>query len=97
MTQKPELFILRPSIITMYSTGWCPDCRRAKKFFAENQVQYMDVDIEDISDGTPFVKNLNNGMRVVPTIIFPDGDILAEPSNAQLAEKLGLQTRAVNN
>jgi mycoredoxin len=69
---------------------------RAKKFFAEHQVQFVNVDIEEIPDGVPFVKNLNNGMRIVPTIIFPDGEIMAEPSNTQLAEKLGLQTRSVN-
>jgi thioredoxin reductase (NADPH) len=97
MTQKPELFNLRPSIITVYSTDWCPDCRRAKKFFIEHQVQYIEVNIEEIPDGVPFVKNLNNGKRVVPTIIFPDGEILAEPSNSQLAEKLGLQIKVSNN
>jgi thioredoxin reductase (NADPH) len=97
MTQKPELYNLRPSIITVYSTDWCPDCRRAKKFFIEHQVQYIEVNIEEIPDGVPFVKNLNNGKRVVPTIIFPDGEILAEPSNSQLAEKLGLQIKVSNN
>jgi glutaredoxin len=97
MTQKPEFFNLRPSIITVYSTDWCPDCRRAKNFFVEHQVQYAEVDIEEIPGGDPFVKNLNNGMRIVPTIIFPDGEILAEPSNAQLAEKLGLQIKVSNN
>jgi glutaredoxin len=97
MTQKPELFNLRPSIITVYSTDWCPDCRRAKKFFIEHQVQYIEVNIEEIPDGVPFVKNLNNGKRVVPTIIFPDGEILAEPSDSQLAEKLGLQIKVSNN
>jgi glutaredoxin len=97
MTQKPELFNLRPSIITVYSTDWCPDCRRAKKFFIEHQVQYIEVNIEEIPDGIPFVKNLNNGKRVVPTIIFPDGEILAEPSNSQLAGKLGLQIKVSNN
>ena len=97
MTQKPELFNLRPSIITVYSTDWCPDCKRAKNFFVEHQVQYMNVDIDENPDGVPFVKNLNNGKRVVPTIIFPDGEILAEPSNMQLAVKLGLHLKAVNN
>ena len=96
MPQKLELFNLRPSIITVYSTDWCPDCTRAKNFFVEHQVQFVNVDIEEIPDGVPFVKNLNNGMRIVPTIIFPDGEIMAEPSNTQLAEKLGLQTRSVN-
>ena len=37
-----------------------------------------------------YIEEINNGLRVVPTIVFPDGDILVEPSNAKLAEKLGL-------
>jgi len=90
MTQQSNLFNLKPDAITMYSTSWCPDCKRAKDFFAKHQIQYEDLDIEANPDGITFVKKLNNGMRIVPTIIFPDGNILTEPSNAQLAEKLGL-------
>lgn len=41
-----------------------------------------------------YVEKVNNGMRIIPTIVFPDGSILVEPSNAELAKKLGLQTRA---
>lgn len=80
--------------ITIYSTVWCPDCKRAKKFFAENRVQYVNVDIEQDAKAMAFVEKVNNGMRVIPTIVFPDGSILSEPSNALLAEKLGLQTKA---
>jgi thioredoxin reductase (NADPH) len=94
MDQKPELFNLQPSVITIYSTAWCPDCKRAKKFFGEHRVQYINIDIEEIPEGVTFVENLNNGMRVIPTIIFPDGEILVEPSNSQLAEKLGLKAEA---
>ena len=90
MTQIHNLFSLKPSTIIMYSTEWCPDCTRAKNFFGEHQIQFENVDIEENPHGTPFVKKLNRGMRIVPTIIFPDGEILAEPSNEQLAEKLGL-------
>lgn len=90
MEPQSNLFNLKPSTITMYSTEWCPDCRRAKFFFTRHQIHYEVVDIEKVPEGTPFVKKLNNGMRIVPTIIFPDGDILAEPSDAQLTEKLGL-------
>ena len=39
-------------------------------------------------------KEFNQGMRRIPTIVFPDGEILVEPSNAELAKKLGLQTKA---
>ena len=74
----------------MYSTAWCPDCKRAKNFLDTHQIEYENVDIDENPDGTPFVKKLNAGMRIIPTIIFPDGDILIEPSNAQLAKKLEL-------
>lgn len=94
MAQKPELFNLRPSVITVYTTAWCPDCKRAKNFFGEHRIQYLNVDIEETPEGVAFVENLNKGMRVIPTIIFPDGEVLVEPSNAQLAEKLGLKTNA---
>ena len=94
MAKKTNPFNLKPSTITIYSTVWCPDCKRAKKFFGEHRVQYENVDIEEHPKGVSFVEKLNKGMRIIPTIIFPDGEILAEPSNAQLAEKLGLQTKA---
>lgn len=94
MAKKTDLFNLKPSKITIYSTVWCPDCKRAKSFFGEHRVQYENVDIEENPKGITFVEKLNKGMRVIPTIIFPDGEILVEPSNAQLAEKLGLQTKA---
>jgi len=80
--------------IIVYSTVWCPDCKRAKRFFGEQRVPYINIDIEKDPEAMAFVEQINNGMRVVPTIIFPDKSILAEPSNAELASKLGLQTKA---
>ncbi len=83
-----------PEVITVYSTVWCPDCKRAKQFFGEQRVPYVNVDIEQDPAAMAYVEELNNGMRIVPTIVFPDGSMLVEPSNADLAAKLGLQTRA---
>ena len=80
--------------IIVYSAVWCRDCKRAKKFFGEHRIQYENIDIEQNPEAVEIVKRLNNGMRSVPTILFPDGSILVEPSNAQLAEKLGLRTKA---
>src|SRR5688500_13008784 len=82
--KTPDLFDLKPKEITVYSTVWCPDCKRAKKFFGEHRVQYANVDIEEHPKGVEFVEKINNGSRIIPTIIFPDGEILVEPSNAQL-------------
>ena len=80
--------------ILVYSTVWCSDCKRAKKFFGEQRIPYLNIDIENDSAAMAFVEQVNNGKRIVPTIIFPDGTIMVEPSNAQLAAKMGLQTKA---
>ena len=80
--------------IVVYSTVWCPDCKRAKKFFGEHRVPYANVDIEHDPEGMSFVEKVNDGKRIIPTIVFKDGSILVEPSNAELAKKLGLQTKA---
>lgn len=85
---------LTPAIITLYGTGWCPDCKRSKQFFGEQRVQYHYVDIDQDAEAMAFVEMVNKGFRSIPTIVFPDGGVLVEPSNAQLAEKLGMQTRA---
>ena len=85
---------LKPSGIVVYSTVWCPDCKRAKQFFGEQRVAYTNVDIEQDEKAMAFVEKINEGMRIVPTIVFPDGEILVEPSNADLAKKLDLTTKA---
>ncbi len=89
-----DLYNLKPSSIMVYGAVWCPDCKRAKKFFGEQRVQYNNVDIDEDAKSVAFVEKINDGKRVIPTIIFPDGGILVEPSNAQLAQKLGLKTSA---
>ena len=80
--------------IVVYSTVWCPDCKRAKQFFGDQRIPYINIDIEKDPDGMAYVEQVNQGKRIIPTIVFPDGSILVEPSNAELAGKLGLKTRA---
>lgn len=89
-----DLYNLKPSNIVVYSTVWCPDCKRAKQFFGEQRVTYTNVDIEHDNKAMTFVEKINGGMRSIPTIVFPDGEVLVEPSNSELARKLGLSTRA---
>jgi thioredoxin reductase (NADPH) len=80
--------------ITVYGAHWCPDCRRSKQFLGEHQIPYNWVDIEQDPQAEAFVIEKNDGKRIIPTITFADGSFLTEPSNAELAEKLGLKTRA---
>jgi len=80
--------------IIVYSTTWCSDCKRAKKFFGEQRIPYINIDIEENPEYVQVVEKINDGKRSVPTIVFPDGSVLVEPTNVELAEKLGLQTEA---
>ena len=80
--------------ITVYGAHWCPDCRRSKQFLGEHQIPYEWVDIEEDAAAEEFVMEKNDGKRIIPTILFSDGSILVEPSNAELARKLRLKTRA---
>jgi len=73
--------------IIMYGTSWCGDTIRARRWFDSQQIPYRYIDIEKDPQARQVVEQINNGMRSVPTILFPDGTILVEPSNAELAEK----------
>ncbi len=83
--------------IKMYGTVWCSDCKRSKKFFGEQRVHYDFIDIDEDPAGLKIVEELNEGKQIIPTIVFDDGSTLVEPSNAELAQKLGLQTKAQNS
>ena len=73
---------------------WCPDCRRSKQFLGEQRIPYLWVDIDEDEEGRTRVQALNDGKQIIPTIVFQDGSILVEPSNADLAAKLGISPKA---
>jgi thioredoxin reductase (NADPH) len=80
--------------ITVMGSTWCSDCKRAKRFLGDQQVEYKWVDVEQDADARKFVEDQSDGKTIIPTIVFDDGTVLVEPTNAQLAQKLGLPTMA---
>ncbi|MGD0082074.1 MAG: FAD-dependent oxidoreductase [Acidimicrobiales bacterium] len=80
--------------ITVYGTQWCGDCKRAKQFFGEQRVHYQFVDVDVDEAGLAYVEQVNDGKRIIPVILWPDGSTLVEPSNSDLAQKLGIPTMA---
>jgi thioredoxin reductase (NADPH) len=82
------------SKVTVYGAYWCPDCRRSKKFLGEQFIPFRWVDIEQDMAGEAYVLQKNHGKRIIPLIEFQDGSFLVEPTNAELAKKLGLKTEA---
>ncbi len=74
--------------IRIYGTDWCGDCQRVKKFFKEHQIFFEWIDIDHDTEAEQLVIKTNHGNRSVPTIFLPDGNILVEPSQAVLKEKI---------
>ena len=80
--------------ITVYGAPWCPDCKQAKQFLGEQRVPYNWVDIDQDESGRQYVQQANDGKQIIPTIEFEDGSILVEPTDSQLAAKLGISPKA---
>lgn len=83
-----DLYTTAPTQIVMYTTEYCPDCVRARKFFEANHIPHLRVGLEGNAEAVEFVMKLNHGYRSVPTIIFPDGSVLVEPNSEELQAKL---------
>lgn len=75
----------------MYGTTWCGDCMVAKLIFDKMKVEYDFINIDDNSEAAKKVEEVNNGMRSVPTIIFPDGEVMVEPNVEELQKKLEIK------
>ncbi len=77
-----------PAHIVVYATPYCGDTRRARRVLDELQVAYEFVDIRQDQNAARLVEEINDGFRSSPTIVFPDGSILVEPSDSTLRAKL---------
>ena len=82
-----DLYTTAPSQIVVYTTEYCSDCMRVKRFFEAYSIPHLRVGLEGNVEAVEFVIRLNNGYRSVPTIIFPDGSILVEPNWEELKAK----------
>lgn len=75
-------------MLTMYTTTWCGYCRRLKTLMERDGIPFTEVNIETDDDAAERVMNANGGNQTVPTIFFPDGSALTNPSIAEIKQKL---------
>jgi thioredoxin reductase (NADPH) len=75
--------------IILYGADWCPDCRRAKAYLQENNIDYTFIDVDLDKEATARVEAINNGKRIIPTIII-EGKSYTNPDNVRLASLLGI-------
>lgn len=74
--------------LTMYTTTWCGYCKRLKRQLAADGIEMAEIDIEQDPAAAGFVMSLNGGNQTVPTVVFPDGSALTNPSAATVRERL---------
>src|SRR6266705_5609039 len=74
--------------LTMYTTPWCAFCRRLKRQLAQDGIEMLEIDIERDPAAAGYVMLVNGGFQTVPTIVFPDGSALTNPSATQVKERL---------
>ncbi len=75
--------------ILLYGADWCPDCRRAKTYLKENNIEFTFVDVDLDKEATAKVEAINNGKRIIPTLIIK-GKSYTNPNNVELAAILGI-------
>jgi mycoredoxin len=74
--------------LTMYTTQWCAFCKRLKRQLAADGIEMTEVDIEQDPAAADYVMSVNGGFQTVPTVVFPDGSALTNPSAATVKERL---------
>lgn len=74
--------------LVMFTTTWCGYCVRLKRFLDRESISYSEVNIEDDPDAAAFVMSVNDGNRTVPTLRFPNGAALTNPSPAEVLAEL---------
>ena len=74
--------------LTMYTTQWCAFCRRLKSQLARDGITMTEVDIERDPAAAEYVMSVNGGNQTVPTIVFPDGSVLVNPSAVQVKKRM---------
>jgi len=80
--------------IRVIGNRWSPKSHQVKDFLARNQVPYQWMDVETSDDGRRLAQEAKGANGHLPLVLFPDGSQMIEPSNAEIAEKVGMRTRA---
>lgn len=82
--------------IRVIGNRWSPNSHQVKDFLARNQIPYEWLDVELSEEAQQLVQYADCSRLQLPLVLFPGGGSLLQPTPAQIAEKIGLQTQAGN-
>jgi mycoredoxin len=76
--------------LIIYTASWCGPCARLKSRLTERSIAFDEIDVEQDPSAAEWVVSVNGGNQTVPTVRFPDGSALTNPSVDAVVERLGL-------
>ena len=81
--------------ITMYTSEYCMHSRAVEGFMARNDIPVKMVNIDSSQSARKKVMEINEGHASVPTLVFPNGDSMTEPSMRRLREHFNIQRPSI--
>jgi glutaredoxin len=84
---KPET--LPQEGIVMYCTKWCKDCRKAREWLKERNLDFKDIDVYATPGALEQARKWGNGKLVTPTFNI-NGTIILDFDEKRLGEVLGI-------
>jgi thioredoxin reductase (NADPH) len=79
--------------VRVIGSRWSPQLHQVKDFLARNHIPYQWLNIES-DEAHRLLLYAGTDTQNLPIVIFSDGSYLSEPTNIQIAEKVGLKTQA---
>ena len=76
--------------ITLYTSKWCAHALSVEHFLQMNDIDVDKINVDEDPEAREDLIALNGGYASVPTLVFPDGSRLTEPSHGELRHKLNL-------
>ena len=86
--------------VRVIGTRWSPRCYTMREFLARNHIPYEWLDIEKIGKDPELARKIGangSGSGPLPVVLLADGSTLADPTQTELAARLGLRTRPETN
>src|SRR5947209_4422013 len=82
--------VIRTDSAQIVGTGGCGYYHRTRRFLDRHHVAYQWIDASSDPRAYEMIRAINRGNRSVPTLVFPDGSVMTEPSDRALGRKLGI-------